>query len=145
MLYLCCTYIWEETMFSQNPSSIKCFHKILFCGSLRTSLSTGKDSGRGKDAYIWISLDPRKRNSHWEVFVTMSDHSRDPSIQLPSQLQEFFISLGLITSICFCPDCLHFGRISSIDSCLHGASCLSIAAPHDRQWLSNRILCFRTR
>ena len=47
-------------MFSQNLSSMKHFHKILFCGSLRISLSTGKNAGRGKVAYIWISLDPAK-------------------------------------------------------------------------------------
>jgi len=37
----------------------------------------------------------------------MSNHSGHPSIQLPSQLQELFILLRL-TSIWFCPDCLHF-------------------------------------
>jgi len=42
-------------MFSQNPSSIKYFHKILFCRSLGFSLATGMDAGRGKAAYIWIS------------------------------------------------------------------------------------------
>jgi len=47
-------------MFSQNSSSIKYFHKILFCGSFEISLSTGRDASRGKVAYIWISPDSMK-------------------------------------------------------------------------------------
>jgi len=47
-------------MFSQNLSSIKYFHKILFYESLRISLSTGRNAGRGKVAYNWISLDSVK-------------------------------------------------------------------------------------
>lgn len=38
----------------------KCFHKILFCGSFGFSLSIDRGAGRGKTAYIWISLDPAK-------------------------------------------------------------------------------------
>jgi len=47
-------------MFLQNHSSTNGFHKILFCGSLGISLSTDKDVGRGKVAYIWISPNPAK-------------------------------------------------------------------------------------
>jgi len=32
----------------------------LLCGSFGFSLSTGKDVGRGKAAYIWIFSDPTK-------------------------------------------------------------------------------------
>ena len=46
--------------FSPNLSFTKCFHNILFCGSRGISLSTGRDAGRGKAAYIWISPDPAK-------------------------------------------------------------------------------------
>ena len=79
---LCCTYVYIVTatefistsyfilcclslvslhkIFSQNLSSIKCFHKILLCGSFEISLSTDRDVGRGKTAYIWNFLDPVK-------------------------------------------------------------------------------------
>ena len=46
-------------MFSNLPS-IEYFHKISFCASLRISLSTGRNAGRGKVAYSWISLDSAK-------------------------------------------------------------------------------------
>jgi len=47
-------------MFSQHPSSIKYFYKILFWGSLRFNLSTGRDAERGRTAYIRICPDPTK-------------------------------------------------------------------------------------
>jgi len=47
-------------MLSQNLCSIKYFHKILFCGSLGISLSTGRNAGRGKVVYSWICPDPAK-------------------------------------------------------------------------------------
>jgi len=47
-------------MFSQIFSSIKYFHKILFCWSLGISLSMGRNAGRGKVAYSWILPDPTK-------------------------------------------------------------------------------------
>ena len=47
-------------MFSQNPCSVKCFHIILFCGSLGFNFSTGRDADRGKATYIRISPDPAK-------------------------------------------------------------------------------------
>jgi len=34
--------------------------KSCFCGSRGISLSTGRDAGRGKAAYIWIPPDPAK-------------------------------------------------------------------------------------
>jgi len=45
-------------MFSQNPSLIKVFKNSCFCGSIGFSLSKGRNVGRGKAAYIWISPDP---------------------------------------------------------------------------------------
>jgi len=47
-------------MFSQNFSSIKFFSQNPFCGSFGISLSTGRNVGRGKVAYNWISPDPAK-------------------------------------------------------------------------------------
>jgi len=47
-------------MFSQNPSPIKYFRKILFCGSLRISLSTDSHADWDKVAYIWIFPNPAK-------------------------------------------------------------------------------------
>ena len=42
-----------QVIFSMNIVSVS-------CGSRGISLSTGRDAGRGKAAYIWISLDPAK-------------------------------------------------------------------------------------
>ena len=39
---------------------MKLFLKILFCGFLGISLSTGRNAGRGKVAYSWMSPDPAK-------------------------------------------------------------------------------------
>ena len=47
-------------IFSKNPSSLKYFHKIVFCGSLEINLSTGRIAGWGKVAYIWISPNSTK-------------------------------------------------------------------------------------
>jgi len=38
-------------MVSQNSSSVKRFHKILFYGSLEISLYTDRDADRGKVTY----------------------------------------------------------------------------------------------
>jgi len=51
--------------FPFNISSKALFYKIFaqksyFCGSRGISLSMGRDAGRGKVAYIWISSDPAK-------------------------------------------------------------------------------------
>lgn len=55
---------WEEKNKKRNvslsPFSLKCFTNFFFCGSLRISLSTGKDACRGKVAYIWIFPNPAK-------------------------------------------------------------------------------------
>ena len=58
--YLRNSSFFSHLFFSQNHSFTKCFHKILFCGSRGISLSTGRDAGRGKIAYIWIFPDPAK-------------------------------------------------------------------------------------
>ena len=52
--------LFSLLMFSQNFSSIKFFSQNPFCGSFRISLSTGRNVGRGKVAYNWISPDPAK-------------------------------------------------------------------------------------
>ena len=44
-------------MFSQNVFFLNYFHKFLLCGTLGNSLSTGRNVGKGKVAYSWISLD----------------------------------------------------------------------------------------
>ena len=58
-------------MFSQNLSSLKYFHKTLFCRSLGISLSTGRITDRGKVAYSWISPDPVKAGPILGVVVVV--------------------------------------------------------------------------
>ena len=47
-------------MCSQKLSPIKLFTNSFFCGSLGINLSTGRNAGRGKVAYSWISPDLAK-------------------------------------------------------------------------------------
>jgi len=47
-------------VFLQNVFSLNYFHKFLLCGSLGNSLSTGRNAGKGKVAYNWISPDRAK-------------------------------------------------------------------------------------
>ena len=52
--------LFSLLMFSQNLSSIKYFSQNPFCGSLGIILITGRNTGRSKVAYSWISPDPAK-------------------------------------------------------------------------------------
>ena len=59
--------------------TFKLFFQKLFCGSLGINLSMGKNTGRGKVAYSWISPDPVKAGPTLGVVVvvvvnTMSTH-----------------------------------------------------------------------
>jgi len=59
---------WVESEVMPLPQGIspmvitfyKGFDIILYCGSSRINLSTGKNACRGKVAYIWISRNPVK-------------------------------------------------------------------------------------
>ena len=76
LLFLC--YIAPATClfnvlikYFQNIFSSKIFQKFLLCGYLRISLSTGRNAGRGKVAYSWISPDPAKAGPTLGVVVVV--------------------------------------------------------------------------
>jgi len=65
--------MFSHLVFSQNLSSIKLFSQNRFFGFLGSSLSTGRNAGRCKVAYGWISLDPAKAGPTVGVVVVVID------------------------------------------------------------------------
>jgi len=88
----------------QNVFSSNFFQKFLLCGSLGISLSMGRDAGRGKVVYRWISPDPVKAGPTLRggVVVVVDCHTPMPNILFLTFLFFlFFFFIFLFFFLCF--------------------------------------------
>ena len=54
-----------------NRFLYKPFYKTVFVDLMESTSLLGRNTGRGKVTYSWISPKPRKRDPHWEFVVVV--------------------------------------------------------------------------